>query len=106
MENPVGSLEKRPFMQLASRMQTVVRNIVMYCAYGYKYMKPLTSGQHSRIGSPKGTREMESAEVGMAKESAINKKRGRRSDTGRKLQAPTADYQQEERSSFGVYQSY
>jgi hypothetical protein len=40
MENPVGSLAKRPFMIAADWLQAVKRFTVTYCAYGYKYMKP------------------------------------------------------------------
>jgi hypothetical protein len=40
MENPVGSLAKRPFMRTASWLLAMTRTIVMYCAYGYRYMKP------------------------------------------------------------------
>ena len=40
MENPVGSLAKRPFMRTASWLLAVTRTTVMYCAYGYRYMKP------------------------------------------------------------------
>ena len=40
MENPVGSLCKRPFMRTASWLMAVTRTTVMYCAYGYRYMKP------------------------------------------------------------------
>ena len=39
LENPVGSLKERPFMQSADWLQTVKRFTVTYCAYGYKYMK-------------------------------------------------------------------
>ena len=54
VENPVGSLDKRPFMQLANWLQTVVRHTVMYCAYGYRYMKPTHIWTTLRNWRPEG----------------------------------------------------
>ena len=40
MENPVGSLWRRPYMRQWEMSREVVRQQVDYCAYGHLYMKP------------------------------------------------------------------
>ena len=55
LENPVGSLSKRPFMRTTKWLQCVKRYMVTYCAYGFRYMKPTHIWTTLRHWQPRGT---------------------------------------------------
>ena len=54
MENPVGSLERRPYMVEWERQQGVVKHMVHYCAFDHWYMKPTNLWLSSEGWQPRG----------------------------------------------------
>ena len=57
MENPVGSLWRRPYMRRWEAQGEVVRRQVDYCAYGHMYMKPTHIWTNMKKWKPKGEQQ-------------------------------------------------
>ena len=55
MENPVGSLWRRPYMRQWEQSGRVVRRQVDYCAFGHMYMKPTHIWTNMKRWRPQGT---------------------------------------------------